>query len=50
VGCERSNQNHSGKLTRKPSTPTRFANQRTAWSFFLNAGTTSRIAAPRSGV
>ncbi len=45
----RSNQNQRGRLTRKPTTPTAFANQRTASSFFLKGGR-SRARAPTRGV
>ena len=45
----RSNQNHSGRLTRKPSEPTTLATQRTAWSRPLKNGS-SRTSAPTSGV
>ena len=46
----RSNQNQRGRLTRKPRSPTMFANQRTAWSLRLKAGTSSSTTAPASGV
>ena len=45
----RLNQNHRGRLTRKPRRPTAFANQRTRSSFFLKGGS-RRMSAPASGV
>ncbi len=47
----RSNQNHRGRLTRKPRRPNPFATQRTAFSFPLpeNAGR-RRTRAPTRGV
>ena len=47
----RSNDSHSGRLTRKPRRPNAFATQRTAFSFPLPPkGGMRRTIAPRSGV
>ena len=47
----RSNENHSGRLTMKPSRPKPFATQRTAFSRPLPAkGGSSSTSAPTSGV